>query len=192
MKSILLTTLMSLFPLLSHALVAPVLTNTSASKNFVLGTDATTALKKWNAAFKVYNVGDFPKAVLELFEGAPKELPMAVAGDFNGDKKEDFAVMGSNGKNEIILVLLAAKNQYDVVVVETNVYKDPATQSLTLETGETQPGLSMYLSLLPSKELQFKAGAAKRDALQIETFNSITRAFYVRGAQAKEYKGLID
>ena len=175
----------------SLALTAPVITNTAAKKEVVLGAAATKALKKWNPGFQVFSVNDFPAAVVDLFKDAPKELPMAVAGDFNGDGKEDIAVVGHSAVNTFFVILVAGPAEYTVVLAETQAYKDPKNQSLTTETGDVQTGLSTYLSLLPAKDLRFKNPKKKLDAIQIETYNADTRAFYIKDGRSTEYKGLI-
>lgn len=174
----------------SLAVAPPVITNTTAKKEVVLGADATKALKKWNSGFQIFTIDAFPKAVVELFKDAPKELPMAAAGDFNGDGQEDIALVGYNSNNIFTVVLVAGATDYTVVMIDNRSYADPKTQSLTTETGEVQTGLSTYVSLLPAKDIKFKDPKKKLDAVQVETYNADTRAFYIKEGRAKEYKGV--
>jgi hypothetical protein len=77
---------------------------------------------------------------------------------------------------------------------------DPTASFIQTKNAETESGLSIYLSLLKSKELRFKKNlshAHKPDALQLENFGGATSAYYLKSVgknkfEVKEYKGMIE
>jgi hypothetical protein len=157
-------------------------------------------LSKWDADFKVFPLKSFPPTVIGLFRDAKDELPMAVAGDFNGDKLVDYALMGHNKTHQKIVILLKHETGYLPVLVNTETFKDPATSFLDTEDTGREKGLSTYLSLLPAKNIELGKKTSfknKPDALQIENYGGVTNAYYVKSAdknkvEVKEYKGMIN
>lgn len=187
--------------LIAHLADAGVqLKNTPTEKRVQLDQQALEVLKKWDPEFQVFDVDSYPRTVVTLFKGASQELPMAILADFNGDQKQDIALMGHNKKKERIVILVADHNSYVPVEVKSRDYKDPTTSFIQTENAETESGLSIYLSLLKSKEIRFKKNqsyAFKPDALQLENFGGATSAYYLKSVgknkfEVKEYKGMIE
>jgi hypothetical protein len=174
--------------------------NTPTRREIQLDLEAQKVLKKWDENFKVFSIKDYPATVVDLFKDAPKELPMAVLADFNGDQKQDIALMGHNNTKERIVILMAQKKSYVAIEVSSRNYVSPEKSFIETEEQGRQPGLSLYLSLLESKELQYKKNKTyknKPDALQLENYLGSTNAYYLKPAaknkfEVKEYKGMID
>ncbi len=176
------------------------LKNTPTDKRVQLDSQALEVLKKWDPEFKVFDVDNYPRTVITLFKGASQELPMAILADFNGDQKQDIALMGHNKKRERIVILVADHSSYVPVEVKSRDYMDPTASFIQNQDAETESGLNIYLSLLKSKEMHFKKNqsyAFKPDALQLENFGGATSAYYLKSVgknkfEVKEYKGMIE
>ncbi len=157
-------------------------------------------LLQWDAEFKVFPLKSFPPTVIALFRDAKDELPMAVAGDFNGDKQTDYALMGHNKTQQKIVFLIKHNETYLPVVVNTEKYKDPQSNFIDIEETGREKGLSVYLSLLPAKNIEMGKKSTfknKPDGLQIENYGGSTAAYFVKSSdknkvEVKEYKGMIN
>jgi len=157
-------------------------------------------LSQWDKQFTAFPIKSFPPTVIGLFRDSKDELPMAVAGDFNGDGKKDYALMGFNKTEQKIVVLINQGTSYLPVLVNTEKYKDPQTSILDTEDTGREKGLSTYISLLPAKNIELgkKSSFTKKpDALQIENYGGVTTAYYLKTSgknkvEVKEYKGMIN
>ncbi len=157
-------------------------------------------LIKWDPDFKVFPLKSFPPTVIGLFRDAKNELPMAVAGDFNGDKQTDYALMGFNKTQQKIVFLIKHNETYLPVLVNAEKYKDPQVSFIDMEETGREKGLSTYLSLLPAKTIEMGKKSTfknKPDGLQIENYGGGTTAFYSKSTdknkvEVKEYKGMIN
>jgi hypothetical protein len=157
-------------------------------------------LTKWDADFQVFPLKSFPPTVIGLFRDAKDELPMAVAGDFNGDTQTDYAVMGFNKKQQKIVFLIKQSDTYLPVLVLAENYKDPQSSFIDIEETGREKGLSTYLSLLPAKNIEMGKKSTlknKPDGLQIENYGGSTTAYFVKSSdknkvEVKEYKGMIN
>jgi hypothetical protein len=177
-----------------------VLWNTSNRREIQLDSEALKVLKKWDPQFKLFTIKDYPVTVVELFKEATKELPMAVLADFDGDQKQDIALMGYNNNKERIVILVAQKKSFTAVEVSSRPYVDPTKSFIETEERGRESGLSFYLSLLDVKQLQFKKNKTdqlKPNALQLENYAGQTTAYYLKPTvknkfEVKEYKGMIE
>ncbi len=165
-----------------------------------ISSELQKVLQKWDADFKIFPIKSFPPTVIGLFRDAKDEVPMAVAGDFNGDAKKDFAIMGYNKTQQKIVILLKQETSYLPVLVSTEAYKDPQKSFIDIEETGKEKGLSQYLSLLPAKSIETGkkfSFVQKPDALQIENYGGTTTAYYLRSSnknkvEVKEYTGMIN
>ncbi|MGI8788558.1 MAG: hypothetical protein ACR2HG_12445 [Pyrinomonadaceae bacterium] len=89
----------------------PILANAQTSISDLNATHAAV-LKNWLATKKGWRLAlekDYEKTNLELLRGEDKNLrPFYVAADFNHDKKEDFAVILTNGKGKCSVAVFNA------------------------------------------------------------------------------------
>ncbi len=186
----------------SFANTTTAIVNTKETKKILIGDEAKKVLKKWDPDFVVYDIDAFPATVVNLFkEDAANNLPMAVLADFNGDQKQDIALLGFNQKKnkEKVIILVAKDKSYQVVEVREKEYIKPTASSIETENG-TEYGLSFYLSMMKSSELKFKNNLTskyKPDALQLENYAGQTSAYYLKpnskkSFDIKEYKGLVE
>lgn len=157
-------------------------------------------LLQWDSEYKVFPLKSFPPTVIGLFRDAKDELPMAVAGDFNGDMQTDYALMGHNKTQQKIVFLIKHNETYLPVMVKTEKYKDPQSSFIDNEETGREKGLSTYLSLLPAKTMEMGKKSTfknKPDGLQIENYGGSTAAYFVKSSdknkvEVKEYKGMIN
>lgn len=184
----------------SYVAVAEISFNKPQKGELQINEDIQKALSQWDKDFQVFPLKSFPPTVIGLFRDAKDELPMAVGGDFNGDGQKDFAVMGYNKTQQKIVFLIKQDAGYLAVPVKEEKYKDPQNSYLDTEETGREKGLSTYLSLLPSKNIEMAKKTSflqKPDALQIENYGGATTAYYLKTSskkkfELKEYKGMIN
>ncbi len=195
MKSIIL-----FFLAVSNPALAEIVFNKPQKGEVQINEDLQKTLSQWDKEFKVFTLKSFPPTVIGLFRDAKDELPMAVGGDFNGDGKKDFAVMGYNKTQQKIVFLIKQNEGYLAVLVSAQAYKDPQTSFIQTEETGREKGLSLYLSLLPAASIEISKKTSfvqKPDALQIENYGGVTTAYYLKSTaknkvEVKEYKGMIN
>lgn len=178
----------------SHA-GEPKIVNEASKQEVILGAEAEKAIKSYDAIFKPYIMENFAPTVQNLFKDLKNELPMAVIGDFNADKKMDLALLGTNKMKELTLILLAEKNGYKVIEVRSTPYKKPSASTIPAgEEGTEETGLGFYLGLAKASDLKFKKNSVTsvRDGLQTEYYGGETKVFYINSKnKLTEYTGLI-
>lgn len=189
-----------IFIAFSNPALAEIVFNKPQKGEVQINDDLQKTLSQWDKEFKVFPLKSFPPTVIGLFRDAKDELPMAVGGDFNGDGKKDFAVMGFNKTQQKIVFLIKQNEGYLAVLVNAEPFKDPKTSFIDTEETGREKGLSLYLSLLPAKSIEMGKKASfvqKPDALQIENYGGVTTAYYLKTTaknkvEVKEYKGMIN
>ena len=157
-----------------------------------------SVIEEFNPSFRLYNFDDYAPKVRSYYKDAKNILPMAVEGDFNGDRKLDIALMGyvKDEKPEThILMILDYKESPSLHVVRSAGYYDPNTvvKLPANEDGdlEEQNGLIFYLSRLSSDHLEFPEGKVSSDALQLEIWGSSTTSAHVfRGDRVQPSSGI--
>lgn len=192
--------LISIFFLYFSAQAQDVLLNSPQKGEVKTNEVVLNILNKWDKNFAVFPIKSFPPTVIGLFRDSKQELPMAVLGDFNGDQKQDIALLGHNKTQQRVVILVAQDKTYSVVDVNTKPFEDPEKSFLETEDTGKEKGLSFYLSLLPAKDLEMSKKSTfkhKPDALQLENYGGQTNAYYLK-AKGKnkfeliEYKGMIN
>ena len=184
----------------SNLALAEIVFNKPQKGEVQINEDLQKTLAQWDKDFKVFPLKSFPPTVIGLFRDAKDELPMAVGGDFNGDGKKDFAVMGFNKTQQKIVILVKQNEGYTAVLVNAEPFKDPKTSYIDTEETGREKGLSLYLSLLPAKSIEMGKKTSfiqTPDALQIENYGGVTTAYYLKTSaknkvEVKEYKGMIN
>jgi hypothetical protein len=193
---ILIVSILFLSGFTTHAADSQII-NTADKIEIILAPEAAAALKKWDPIFKIYASKDFAPSVIGLFKDSKDSIPMGVVGDFNGDKKQDVAVLGHSGKKEIAVLLLNEGKTYKPIVARTNDYKKPSSVTIPAgELGSEETGLGFYLGVEKAADLNFKKSPntpSSRDGLQLETYGGDTRLYYLdKKNKLKEYKGLVE
>lgn len=183
--------------LAAHAQEPANILNTATQKQVMLSSSVNEVLKKWDPNFSIYEISMFAPSVVKLYKGPKDGLPMAILGDFNGDQKQDIALMGKSLDKEKVVILIAKNNSFTAVQVHSQQAPDPLQNQIESASGVEQ-GLSFYLSLLSSAELKVKSNQdlIKPDALQLENYLGTTSAYYLKPNRKKsfdvvEYKGII-
>ncbi|MBY0383862.1 hypothetical protein K2X05_01775 [bacterium] len=165
-----------------------------------LSDSVLSALKKWDKDFRVFPIKSFPPTVIGLFRDSKQELPMVVLGDFNGDQKQDVALLGHNKTQQRVVILVVQDKTFVAVDVNTKPFVDPEKAFLETEDTGKEKGLSFYLSLLSAKDLEMSKKSTfkhKPDALQLENYGGQTNAYYLKPKSKNqfeliEYKGMIN
>lgn len=112
------------------------------------------------AGFQPWTVADYIPYVRSSFHYSPRQLPFAVAADFNGDGKRDLIVDGRTSTASLRLALLSPG--YRATVLEKAPLQNP--QSQTYEApgpdGKIHPqrGLWVYLEHLPPGRIERPVG----------------------------------
>lgn len=132
---------------------------------------ARKALTAWNFKFKIFGESNFTSEVQGLFKNLQGALPMRVEGDFNNDKKTDYILMGSAGKQEFVVALVSDKESFKPVVVRQAPYTEGATTSSYLI--KVKPG-------------EIPGRTQKYDLVQVETFAGATGLFEIKNFKAKK------
>lgn len=153
---------------------------------------------KWDSRFKIYDYNFFAPSVQSVFTEPDDGLPMAVIGDFNGDSRADLALMGVSEGTEKAIVVVNEGASRRIIELSSQPASDPQKSILSVG-GKNEKGLSLYLSLFRSKEINFKKNKVFKkapDAIQIEKYFGATKAYYLKPNKKSsydviEYKGLV-
>lgn len=172
----------------------------------VLGPAVSAALLKHDALFKMYEAHHYIPAVRELFEvDSPNETPMAVTGDFNGDKKTDIVLMGYSGKFQLILAAVSQEGGSYKIVEVARGESTPPEQTFFPELNDDddesdehesqtprQQGLYEYLSFVPAntkvKGTKDRVQRFPNDAFQLEIFRGPdARLYFYKNGKFPEF-----
>lgn len=158
---------------------------------------AKKALKKSFPRFRLFRHTDFITTVRELFsriqKQTPHQLPNAILADFTGDTVKDLLVWGTNGVNDLAILLIRTKKGYRPIVVYKQKFKKPAKQRKVSAGMAKNPeyGLNTYLSKNDKKNIPIldPSRFAPRDFMQIETYLGSTLSFYYSRGKVHRYVG---
>lgn len=184
-----------LFALLMSAYASPRI----ESGRPLLGADVEAALAKADPQFKIFTPDDFLPSVRQSFADAPAdETPMAIVGDFNGDRRQDIVVMGHARGERLVYAVLSNRNGYVAQLVDREVMPEqalyPAFGELGAEHDEDQnevwreSGVDTYLSLQRAGYREPGIKTFKLDTLILETFRADSRVFPFQNGQLREWK----
>lgn len=163
------------------AVELPTITNSQTKKELKLNDEALKVLKKWNPQFEVYHISDYAQTVMELFQATKNELPMAVIGDFDADKKDDIALMGADRKKEYSVILLQRDRSFEIFVARETEKPSLEKNQLVSSEGDMQVGLSQYLGLESAENYkEIKDLKSNQKLLQIEEFGGSSSLYYLK------------
>lgn len=149
---------------------------------------ARQAITKWNFKFKLFKFEEFIPDVQDLFEknNLAKVAPMRVAGDYNGDKVEDFALLGEAGKQQYCIVALSGKKWK---IVEVRSWSDPKFKSTEIKTtNATFSGIPTYLTKAAGSLPESYKKKTNREAIQLEAYLGAVELFKIENDKALELK----
>lgn len=152
----------------------PGLINTKKTKSVVFGKEIERIIKKERPGFSPLKISVFKNEVIGLFKGSKNNIPMAVVGDFNGDKINDLVVLGKNKKNFELLAFLSEKSTFKLVPVAQWTMKN------FLKAFYYEKKIVRYLSFVPKSKVK-KPKNYKNDLFQIETYLGFTELFFFDG-----------
>lgn len=150
--------------------------------------EARQSVMKWNHKFKPYASSDFSSEVLELFTSDMKKVaPMKVVADFNGDKIDDYAVLGEADKQQYLIAVLSDKKEPKVVVVEK--WSDPNFKRAKIEgVKSSSVGVSYYLARAAGSLPESYLKKNNREAIQLEAYLGAVQLFKIENDKASELK----
>lgn len=143
---------------------------------------------KWNHKFKPYTAKDFSAEVLELFQSDQKKVaPMKVVADFNGDKIDDYALLGEAGKQQYLIAVLSNNAEPKVIVVEK--WSDPDFKKSAVEgTRSSSVGVAYYLARAAGPLPESYAKKNNREAIQLEAYLGSVQLFKIENGKSSELK----
>lgn len=158
---------------LANAIAA---TDTNALSELPL--EARQSVIKWNHKFKPYASADFSSEVNELFTSDLKKVaPMRLVADFNGDKVDDYALLGEADKQQYLIAVLSDKKDPKVVVVEK--WSDPDFK---------KNNVAYYLTRAAGSLPESYAKKNNREAIQLEAYLGSVQLFKIENGKVAELK----
>lgn len=132
-------------------------------------------------AFKVLESSAFIPDALDLFDSYSDQTPMALSIDLNGDKGDDYVLLGESKDKYVVLAFVLQNDKWNMYEVKT-FKKDEFPKDLKLK---------LYLTFMKDSELKYKdkKPLSRRFALQIEYLFGQTTAYYFDGKDFKVYQG---
>lgn len=155
---------------IAHAVVNETeIINTNSKQKLILDEKIKSLLNKKHPDFKPYSFKSFSKPSKKLMSGVRNNLPMAMKGDFDGNKIDDVILFGNeNGKDIALAFLFDDKNQISNHVAHE------------FEKGEITKPIDIYLVRIPKTKIKHSVGK-DRDAFQIEKFGGAAQAYHFNG-----------
>lgn len=164
-----------------------------------LGAAVEGALVKVDPQFQMFTPQDYlPSVRLAFTSGPGDETPMAVVGDFNGDRLPDVVVMGRARGERLVYAVLSHKNGYVAQLVDREALPEqalyPAMAELGAEYDEDQneawreSGVDTYLSVQRAGYREPGVVTFKLDTLILETFRSDSRYFPFKKGRLSEWE----
>ena len=150
--------------------------------------EARQSVLKWNFKFKTFAMGDFSPEVQELFSSDLKrEAPMKMVGDFNGDKVDDYALLGEVDKQQFLITVLSGKKDWQVVQVQK--WSDPTFKKSSVPGVKSSAvGVPVYLARAAGPLPESYAKQNKREAIQLEAYLGAVQLFKIENGKAEELK----
>ena len=140
--------------------------------------EARQSVIKWNHKFKPFASSDFSSEVNELFTTDQKKVaPMKLVADFNGDKVDDYAILGEADKQQYLIAVLSDKKEPKVVVVEK--WSDAEFK---------KPSLAYYLARAAGSLPESYTKKNGREAIQLEAYLGSVQLFKIENGKAAELK----
>lgn len=110
-------------------------------------------LKRSEPTFRFWRPSEFLPEAVQDYPYNPRQCPVAVVGDFNGDKVPDLALQGRTDKDCLLGVLLSQGQKYRLVTVQRSPYSDEVMDA-GLTNGKPARGLQTTLWEQPAGKLQ--------------------------------------
>ena len=180
--------LLFILPSLAFAQIEPDVINETQEQSVKLGADAEKAIKKFDKNFIILKPRHFLAPVIGIFEGFPRELPQAVAADFNGDRVRDIVVMGLTEEKKTIVVkaILIQSSQKGYFVTPIDQWNARQKRGTSLKDAYNKlHDLEMYLGLSERIEVRNSNVPLDRRSFKIEVYNSKTTLLFTEGGAIK-------
>lgn len=131
-----------------------------AVTNVELSSPMEKALKEYNENFVLWKLSDYPKDKIKDYPYSEKAMPYAVKGDFNGDGREDIALLGHDADTNIAVALVSSSDSYHAVEIQSSsIYKKGRGQ------GKELPFTPINTLTIQEKGRKCIAGYNKRDTV---------------------------
>lgn len=161
--------------------------NVSDTYSLVLPEEMKKIIEAYDPDFKLRSMSDFVKSIdgnLNYYKCSLKQLPYAVAGEFNGDSVTDLILLGYNKRNSLILGIISSANTYNVTEIQKRELVNPKDDWIDEENNK---GLSAYLehfsSAQGSKAMKFSM--IKNDAFTYGIYGKGSAIFWYEEGKFK-------
>jgi hypothetical protein len=141
------------------------------------------SVKKWNPKFEIFKQTDFSSQIQKMY---PLRSPSIITGDFNGDKVDDYALLGSTSENEqaVVAVLSDKKNpkSWTTMVIETTDIKDIKNSDIPADD-KGEKGIPVYLTLGAGSLADDYKRIHKENVIQVEAYGGSVEQFVIENSK---------
>ena len=155
-----------------------------------LSKEQRLAIRGYNPDFLIRRQTDYLPSLLKQYLSTNRQLPFAVIGDFNGDRRMDLVLQGHDKTSELLIAVLSSNSGPYVMEILRSKLVDPKTEFYGMGD-HNEYGLWTYLTFVPRGMVDspFANQPLKlsTDAFQLNYFEKASVLYYLSGYKFQKY-----